>query len=45
MNSKAVPLQWRNRWWVNVILVLVAVMFLVLGGNELIKVVAPLFGG
>jgi Mn2+/Fe2+ NRAMP family transporter len=45
MNSKAVPPQWRNRWWVNVILVLVAVMFLVLGGNELVKTVAPLFGG
>jgi Mn2+/Fe2+ NRAMP family transporter len=45
MNSKAVPLRWRNRWWVNVILVLVAAMFLFLGGNELIKAVAPLFGG
>ncbi|MEV0953600.1 Nramp family divalent metal transporter [Promicromonospora sp. NPDC050249] len=45
MNSKAVPLQWRNRWWVNVILALVAVMFLFLGGNELIKVIAPVFGG
>ena len=45
MNSKAVPLRWRNRWWVNVILVLVAAMFLILGGNELIKAVAPLFGG
>lgn len=45
MNSKAVPLQWRNRWWVNVILALVAVMFLVLGGNELVKVIAPIFGG
>ncbi|GAB2466787.1 Nramp family divalent metal transporter [Promicromonospora xylanilytica] len=45
MNSKAVPLRWRNRWWVNVILVLVAAMFLVLGGNELVKAVAPLFGG
>ncbi|GAA4724498.1 Mn2+ and Fe2+ transporters of the NRAMP family [Promicromonospora umidemergens] len=45
MNSKAVPLRWRNRWWVNVILVLVAAMFLFLGGTELIKAVAPLFGG
>jgi Mn2+/Fe2+ NRAMP family transporter len=45
MNSKAVPQQWRNRWWVNVILVLVAAMFLVLGGNELVKAVAPLFAG
>jgi Mn2+/Fe2+ NRAMP family transporter len=45
MNSKAVPLRWRNRWWVNVILVLVAGMFLVLGGNELVKAVSPLFGG
>jgi Mn2+/Fe2+ NRAMP family transporter len=45
MNSKAVPQQWRNRWWVNVILVLVAAMFLILGGSELVKVVAPLFGG
>ncbi|MEU4363686.1 Nramp family divalent metal transporter [Promicromonospora sp. NPDC023987] len=45
MNSKAVPPRWRNRWWVNVILVLVAAMFLFLGGNQLIKAVAPLFGG
>ena len=45
MNSRAVPQQWRNRWWVNVILVLVAAMFLFLGGNELVKAVAPLFGG
>lgn len=43
MNSKAVPRQWRNRWWVNVILVLVAVMFLFLGGNELLKAIAPVF--
>jgi Mn2+/Fe2+ NRAMP family transporter len=45
MNSKVVPEQWRNRWWVNVVLSLVAAMFLVLGINELIKAVAPLFGG
>ncbi|MFC8801372.1 Nramp family divalent metal transporter [Promicromonospora sp. NPDC057138] len=45
MNSKAVPRQWRNRWWVNVILALVAAMFLFLGGNELVKAVAPLLGG
>jgi Mn2+/Fe2+ NRAMP family transporter len=44
MNSKAVPRQWRNRWWVNVILALVAAMFLYLGGNELFKAVAPVFG-
>lgn len=43
-NSKAVPARWRNRWWVNVVLVLVAVMFLVLGGNELYKAIAPLLG-
>jgi Mn2+/Fe2+ NRAMP family transporter len=45
MNSKAVPQQWRNRWWVNVILSLVAAMFLYLGGNELVKAVTPLLGG
>src|SRR5690606_41590039 len=45
MNSRAVPERWRNRWWVNVVLVLVAAMFLVLGGNELVKAVSPLFGG
>ncbi|NYI71945.1 Mn2+/Fe2+ NRAMP family transporter [Naumannella cuiyingiana] len=36
LNSKAMG-QWRNRWWANVGLVLVAVLFFYLGFNELTK--------
>jgi Mn2+/Fe2+ NRAMP family transporter len=44
LNSKAVPEQWRNKAWLNVELGLIAAMFAVLGVNELIKVLQPLFG-
>ncbi|PZR54374.1 divalent metal cation transporter [Xylanimonas oleitrophica] len=44
LNSEAVPVRWRNRAWLNVVLVLVAGVFVVLGVNELVKAVAPLFG-
>lgn len=42
MNSSRVPERWRNRWWVNAVLVLVTLLFLTLGVNELLKALAPL---
>ncbi|WP_125774426.1 Nramp family divalent metal transporter [Antribacter gilvus] len=42
LNSSAVPAGWRNTWWLNVVLAAVATLFLVLGVNELVKVVQPL---
>lgn len=36
-NSSAVPRRWRNRWWVNVVLVAVAAMFLLLGYHQLVS--------
>jgi len=44
LNSSAMPERWRNKAWLNVVLGLIAAMFLVLGINELVKVVQPLFG-
>lgn len=34
-NSSSVPREWRNRWWVNLLLAVVAAMFLLLGYNQL----------
>ncbi|WP_166849818.1 Nramp family divalent metal transporter [Isoptericola sp. BMS4] len=45
LNSSRVPRKWRNRPWTNVVLGLVALMFLVLGVSELVKAVEPLIGG
>jgi Mn2+/Fe2+ NRAMP family transporter len=45
LNSRTVPRQWRNRAWLNVVLGLIAAMFVVLGVNELVKALAPLLGG
>ena len=45
LNSRTMPRQWRNRAWLNVVLGLIAAMFVVLGVNELVKAVAPLLGG
>jgi Mn2+/Fe2+ NRAMP family transporter len=44
LNSRAVPERWRNRAWLNVVLGVIAAMFLVLGVNELVKAVEPLLG-
>ena len=41
LNSKHVPEKWRNGWVLNVILVIIAAIFLVLGANELIKALNP----
>ncbi|MFP3715063.1 Nramp family divalent metal transporter [Puerhibacterium sp. TATVAM-FAB25] len=45
LNSRTVPRRWRNRAWLNVVLGLVAAMFVVLGATELVKAAAPLLGG
>ena len=45
LNSSRVPREWRNKAWINVVLALVAAMFLVLGVNELIKALTPVLGG
>lgn len=39
LNSRHVPERWRNRWPANVVLALVAVLFLVLGVQQLISTV------
>lgn len=44
LNSRAVPERWRNRAWLNVVLGVIAAMFLVLGVNELVKALEPLLG-
>lgn len=36
LNSKHTPKEWRNKWYINIILVIIAGLFLVLGVNELI---------
>nr|WP_306427594.1 MULTISPECIES: Nramp family divalent metal transporter [unclassified Brevibacterium] len=36
LNGKHTPKEWRNKWYINIILVIIAGLFLVLGVNELI---------
>lgn len=45
LNSKRVPQQWRNKALSNVLLSVVALVFIVLGFQELYNQVAPFFGG
>jgi len=44
MNSSRVPERWRNRPLTNVVLGLVAVMFVVLGVQQLVEAIAPVLG-
>lgn len=44
-NQKLVPSQSRNRWYHNVLLGITALVFVVIGVNELIGALAPLWGG
>lgn len=44
LNTSRTPAEHRNGWLTNGILGIVAVIFLVLGVNELVKAAAPLFG-
>ena len=39
LNTDRTPREWRNRWYTNALLALCAVVFVVLGGNELVKAV------
>jgi Mn2+/Fe2+ NRAMP family transporter len=43
--KRLVPQQFRNNWLHNGLLGLTALVFLVLGGNELVKALSPLWGG
>jgi len=45
LNGKRTPEQWRNKWHTNIALGITAALFLALGVNELVKALAPVFGG
>ncbi|MBO2989551.1 Nramp family divalent metal transporter [Leucobacter tardus] len=45
LNGKRVPKEWRNKIHTNIALGITAALFLALGISELVKAVAPLFGG
>jgi Mn2+/Fe2+ NRAMP family transporter len=45
LNGKRIPKEWANRLHTNILLGITALLFLVLGINELVKALAPLFGG
>ncbi|MCH1882909.1 Nramp family divalent metal transporter [Agrococcus sp. ARC_14] len=39
LNTDRTPREWRNRWYTNALLGLCALVFVVLGGNELVKAI------
>ncbi|TFD50488.1 divalent metal cation transporter [Cryobacterium frigoriphilum] len=43
LNRSHIPREWRNRWWTNTALGICALLFIVLGVQQLVTVVAPLF--
>ena len=45
LNGKRIPKEWRNKLHTNIALGVTAALFLALGISELVKAVAPLFGG
>lgn len=45
LNGKRVPKQWANRWHTNGALAVTAILFIILGGQQLWKSLSPLFGG
>ena len=45
LNGKRVPREWANKWYTNVALGICALLFGVLGAQQLYKAVEPLFGG
>lgn len=45
LNGKRVPKEWRNKIHTNIALGITAALFLALGISELVKAIAPLFGG
>ena len=45
LNTHRVPVQWRNRWHTNTALVVTAGLFIALGGYQLVRAIAGVFGG
>lgn len=45
LNGSRIPREWANRLHTNIALGITALLFAVLGGQQLVKAVAPLFGG
>lgn len=45
LNGKRIPKTWANRWHTNTALAITAMLFIALGIQQLIKNLAPLFGG
>ena len=45
LNGKRAPQGWANTWKGNVMLSVTALLFIVLGGQQLLSAVKPLFGG
>ena len=45
LNGKRVPARWANKPHTNVLLGITALLFAVLGAQQLVKALAPLFGG
>lgn len=45
LNGKRVPKEWANRWHTNGALAVTAILFIILGGQQLWKSLSPLFGG
>ncbi|MDJ0337333.1 Nramp family divalent metal transporter [Cryobacterium sp. PH31-O1] len=44
LNGKRIPKEWRNRWFTNIALSICALLFIILGVQQLITAVNPLFG-
>ncbi|TFD08242.1 Nramp family divalent metal transporter [Cryobacterium sp. TMT1-66-1] len=44
LNGKRIPHEWRNRWFTNIALSICALLFIILGVQQLITAVKPLFG-
>ncbi|MFJ2621685.1 Nramp family divalent metal transporter [Glutamicibacter sp. NPDC087344] len=45
LNGKRIPKQWANRWHTNGALAVTAILFIILGGQQLYKSLSPLFSG
>ena len=45
LNGKRVPKEWANKWHSNIALGITALLFVVLGVQQLIRTVAPVLGG
>ena len=45
LNGSRIPKEWANKLHTNIALGITALLFAVLGGQQLVKAVAPVFGG